>query len=115
MGGAGNRSGLCGQGAEHGAVAVVNPAFGTQRLTGRGQFIASGQHVNPGGASAAHGGQSLAGEQGQALGCDAVAGGQDFLSGAEITERALVGSALNIGSSHAEPGTPSIAGAGAAQ
>ena len=37
------------------------------------------------------------------------------LSGAEITERALVGSALNLGSGHAEAGTPSIAGAGAAQ
>jgi ribose transport system ATP-binding protein len=37
------------------------------------------------------------------------------LSGAEITERALVGSALNIGGGHAEGGTPSMAGAGAAQ
>ena len=35
------------------------------------------------------------------------------LSGAEITERALVGSALNLGASHAETGTPSLAGAGA--
>jgi ribose transport system ATP-binding protein len=35
------------------------------------------------------------------------------LSGAEITERALVGSALNLGASHAEAGTPSLAGAGA--
>jgi ribose transport system ATP-binding protein len=35
------------------------------------------------------------------------------LSGAEITERALVGSALNLGPSHAETGTPSLAGAGA--
>ena len=37
------------------------------------------------------------------------------LSGAEITERALVGSALNIDSSHAQGGTPSLAGAGAGQ
>ncbi|HWA47003.1 MAG TPA: sugar ABC transporter ATP-binding protein [Dongiaceae bacterium] len=37
------------------------------------------------------------------------------LSGAEITERALVGSALNIGAGPAETGTPSVAGAGAAQ
>jgi hypothetical protein len=35
------------------------------------------------------------------------------LVGAEITERALVGSALNLGAAHAEPGTPSLAGAGA--
>jgi len=35
------------------------------------------------------------------------------LSGAEITERALVGSALNLGSAQAEVGTPSMAGAGA--
>jgi ribose transport system ATP-binding protein len=35
------------------------------------------------------------------------------LTGAEITERALVGSALNLGASHAEAGTPSLAGAGA--
>ncbi len=35
------------------------------------------------------------------------------LSGAEITERALVGSALNLGAGHTETGTPSLAGAGA--
>jgi ribose transport system ATP-binding protein len=35
------------------------------------------------------------------------------LVGPEITERALVGSALNLGAAHAEPGTPSLAGAGA--
>jgi len=35
------------------------------------------------------------------------------LSGAEITERALVGSALNLGSAQPEVGTPSMAGAGA--
>jgi ribose transport system ATP-binding protein len=35
------------------------------------------------------------------------------LSGTEITERALVSSALNIGSAHVEGGTPSLAGAGA--
>ena len=35
------------------------------------------------------------------------------LSGAEITERALVSSALNLGSATAEGGTPSLAGAGA--
>jgi ribose transport system ATP-binding protein len=35
------------------------------------------------------------------------------LAGAEITERALVSSALNIGSAHAESVTPSMAGAGA--
>ena len=37
------------------------------------------------------------------------------LAGAEITERALVGSALNLGTAHAEAGTPSMAGAGAAR
>ena len=37
------------------------------------------------------------------------------LSGAEITERALVGSALNIGGGHSETGAPSIVNAGAAQ
>jgi ribose transport system ATP-binding protein len=35
------------------------------------------------------------------------------LSGAEITERALVSSALNIGGGHAGPATPSMASAGA--
>ena len=35
------------------------------------------------------------------------------LSGAEITERALVGSALNLGSPQTEMGTPSMVGAGA--
>jgi ribose transport system ATP-binding protein len=35
------------------------------------------------------------------------------LSGAEITERALVGSALNLGGAQTEIGTPSMAGAGA--
>src|SRR5262245_66378659 len=35
------------------------------------------------------------------------------LTGAEITERALAGSALNLGTAHAEAGTPSMAGAGA--
>jgi ribose transport system ATP-binding protein len=35
------------------------------------------------------------------------------LAGAEITERALVGSALNLGSPQAAAGTPSMAGAGA--
>ncbi len=35
------------------------------------------------------------------------------LSGAEITERALVGSALNLGSAQTEAGVPSMAGAGA--
>ncbi len=37
------------------------------------------------------------------------------LTGAEITERALVGSALNIGGGQAEAGTPAMAGAGAGQ
>ncbi|HEV8388815.1 MAG TPA: ABC transporter, partial [Dongiaceae bacterium] len=35
------------------------------------------------------------------------------LSGTEITERALVGSALNLGGTEVEAGTPSMAGAGA--
>ena len=35
------------------------------------------------------------------------------LTGAEITERALVGSALNLGAPQVETGTPSLAGAGA--
>jgi ribose transport system ATP-binding protein len=35
------------------------------------------------------------------------------LSGDEITERALVSSALNLGSANPEAGTPSLAGAGA--
>jgi ribose transport system ATP-binding protein len=35
------------------------------------------------------------------------------LAGAEITERALVSSALNLGSAHAEPGATAMAGAGA--
>jgi ribose transport system ATP-binding protein len=35
------------------------------------------------------------------------------LIGAEITERALVGSALNLGAAQVEAGTPSLAGAGA--
>jgi len=34
------------------------------------------------------------------------------LSGDEITERALVSSALNLGSGHAETGQPALAGAG---
>jgi ribose transport system ATP-binding protein len=37
------------------------------------------------------------------------------LSGAEITERALVGSALNLASAQAAGGTPSMAGAGVGQ
>jgi ribose transport system ATP-binding protein len=35
------------------------------------------------------------------------------LAGAEITERALVSSALNLGSADAEPGTTAMVGAGA--
>jgi ribose transport system ATP-binding protein len=35
------------------------------------------------------------------------------LSGAEITERALVGSALNIGGAQTGVGSPSMVGAGA--